>query len=962
MRRALAVLTALLLVGAGVAGYARAQLADREAFSARAVSALDREEVRTALATRLVDQVAQSVAPDVLVLRPLLVRAVAELARSSRFRRAVGTAAGAAHGQLLGGDSSYVVALNPSSPVVEGALRSVSPRVARAVPDDLRYEVFEISPNDSILGGARAIADLADWWWPLCAAALLAAAALAATARSARDAIATLGAVVLAAGLTVAAALTVLGLAVTQTDDDVRQASRRALWEAFAGDLRTTGILAALAGAVTVVAAGAAGGPDPLARAATALRPLARSDRPAARIARATALAGLGVALITSPELLAQLAAVAAGVVLVLLAARELWPEAAAGRPRPGRVRSGRLLAVAVGAPLAAAVVALVVVLPSPATTPAEGAQDTAACNGSVALCGRRLNEVVFPATHNSYSAADEPGWLFANQRHGIAQQLRDGIRAMLIDIHYGVPDPGRDLVRTDLKAEGSSRSKVARELGPVALRAADRLATRVGGPLQGERRPYLCHTLCELGAEPLVEQLRLIRDFLDRDPRETLILFVEPYVAVDVIERALRRRRAARPGGGAAPRRAAADARRAGRRRDAPGRPQRGGRRRTAVVPPRLLVRPGHAAGRPHRPRAALRALPRRRRQPALPHQPLDRHDPAAALAQRAHRRAGPARPPRPVRARARADPQHARRRLLRALRRRGAGGGAEPLGGSHVPLACVLRESHPAGDPALRHAALARGAEPPRPAGRRSPERRRAGTGVVRHRERTRPVPQHRPAWGDRNLREVAGQVESPLFIAHIRAATGTPVEQTNCHPFRHGRWLFAHNGFIDGYFDLRRDLLVAVDPEMFRGIEGTTDSELMFHLALGFGLDDEPLPALERMAGFVEETGRRHGVDEPLQMTVAVSDGERLYAARYASGPVVNSLFVSADASAVRAMYPDDERFAPFSDESRAVVSEPLGDLPGVWHEVPAGSALVVQAGEDEHVSFTPRSPSA
>jgi len=216
--------------------------------------------------------------------------------------------------------------------------------------------------------------------------------------------------------------------------------------------------------------------------------------------------------------------------------------------------------------------------------------------------------------------------------------------------------------------------------------------------------------------------------------------------------------------------------------------------------------------------------------------------------------------------------------------------------------------------------------------------------------------------PAWNDRNLHELARHIRSPVVFAHIRASSGSPVQQTNCHPFRHGRWLFAHNGFIDGYFDLRRDLLLAVDPEVFRGIEGTTDSELMFHLALSFGLDDEPLRALERMAGFVEETGRRHGIAEPLQMTVAVSDGERLYAARYASGPVVNSLFVSADASSVRALYPDDERFAPFSEESRAVVSEPLGDLPGVWHEVPAGSALVVQAGEDEHVSFTPRSPSA
>jgi predicted glutamine amidotransferase len=212
--------------------------------------------------------------------------------------------------------------------------------------------------------------------------------------------------------------------------------------------------------------------------------------------------------------------------------------------------------------------------------------------------------------------------------------------------------------------------------------------------------------------------------------------------------------------------------------------------------------------------------------------------------------------------------------------------------------------------------------------------------------------------PAWGDRNLRELSRQIESPLFLAHIRAATGTPIEQTNCHPFRHGRWLFMHNGFIDDYLRLRRELLLAVDPAVFTGIEGTTDSELMFHLALTFGLEQEPLTALERMAGFVEETGHRHDIAEPLQMTVAVSDGERLYAARYASGPVVNSLYVTADASAVRALHPGDERFQQFSDEARAVVSEPLGDLPGLWHEVPPGTALVVQAGEDAAVPFAPR----
>jgi predicted glutamine amidotransferase len=212
--------------------------------------------------------------------------------------------------------------------------------------------------------------------------------------------------------------------------------------------------------------------------------------------------------------------------------------------------------------------------------------------------------------------------------------------------------------------------------------------------------------------------------------------------------------------------------------------------------------------------------------------------------------------------------------------------------------------------------------------------------------------------PAWSDRNLQELCAQIESPLFLAHVRAATGTPVQQTNCHPFRHGRWIFVHNGFIDGYARLRRDLVLAVDPGLFDCIEGTTDSELLFFLALTFGLDDEPLPALERMAGFVEATGRRLGVDAPLQMTLGVSDGERLYAVRYASGDVANSLYVSNDARDVRELYPEDERLARLSDEARAVVSEPLGDLPGVWREVPPASALIVQPGADEELAFAPR----
>lgn len=212
--------------------------------------------------------------------------------------------------------------------------------------------------------------------------------------------------------------------------------------------------------------------------------------------------------------------------------------------------------------------------------------------------------------------------------------------------------------------------------------------------------------------------------------------------------------------------------------------------------------------------------------------------------------------------------------------------------------------------------------------------------------------------PAWGDRNLRELSSQIRSPLFLAHVRAATGTPVQQTNCHPFRHGHWLFVHNGFIAEYRRLRRELLLAVDPVLFTEIEGSTDSELMFHLALTFGLADDPLGGLERMAGFVEAAGHRIGVEHPLQMTIGLSDGERVYAVRYASGPVVNSLFASTSVQDIRMLYPDDERFQQLSDDARVVVSEPLIDLPGLWEEIPPSTALVLKDGPDSETPFRPQ----
>jgi predicted glutamine amidotransferase len=214
--------------------------------------------------------------------------------------------------------------------------------------------------------------------------------------------------------------------------------------------------------------------------------------------------------------------------------------------------------------------------------------------------------------------------------------------------------------------------------------------------------------------------------------------------------------------------------------------------------------------------------------------------------------------------------------------------------------------------------------------------------------------------PAWNDANLRDLTGHIESPLFLAHIRAAVGSPVQQTNCHPFRHGRWLFVHNGLLEGFHDVRRDLLLAVDPSLFDGIAGSADSEVLFYLALTLGLEDDVLGAMERAIGLVEATGEAHGIEHPFQGTVAVSDGERLWAVRYSSEHNSRSLFISQDVKALKELHPENPRLQELGDEDRVIVSEPLSDVSGAWLEVPEATALIVKTGADEQLPFRPQRP--
>lgn len=209
-------------------------------------------------------------------------------------------------------------------------------------------------------------------------------------------------------------------------------------------------------------------------------------------------------------------------------------------------------------------------------------------------------------------------------------------------------------------------------------------------------------------------------------------------------------------------------------------------------------------------------------------------------------------------------------------------------------------------------------------------------------------------RPAWSDRNLVDLAAQVKSRLFLAHLRAAYHGIVQHSNSHPFRYGKWVFQHNGEISGFERLKRTLQFAVDEELFPYIKGTTDSETAFFLALTFGLDQDPKGAMEKMVGFVEAEQKKAGITEPFRLTCAFSNGEELYAIRYSTDNKPKTLYYN------RAAADMDEVLCSSSDtpdSGTILLSEPIDDRPDSWREVPSAHFVTVA---DSRVEIEPFSP--
>ncbi len=511
-----------------------------DTFADRAAASLGDERVSAYVADYLTNAVlAQN--RDLTAYRPLILTAARGVVTSDAFRGIARGAVRRGHSALFSGvGQSVVFSAGDLDTLLRSAL-AATPELAQALPDVVEMEDASGFADHPAVQVARLAIQLHDALPRAGLLALLLGVVCLVVGgwllRDLRTALVGAGTALLAVGLALWVMIP-LGAAVIArlTTDPAAGAALAGLWSVALYGLRgwelafgATGVVLAAAGSsllerLDVIDAG---------RRVRRLI-IATPRRRSVRLTRAVGITILGVVTAAAPGPILTLIVVLTGVGLAFIGLRELF--AVVLHSAPADVRVGRAMAAngegwAVGVVLVVVLAALfagVVALTARPVIAARGITSIDVCNGAAALCDRRLDEVVLAGTHNSMASADRPYWLFPQQERGIVAQLDDGIRALLIDVHYGTPVGDR--VRTDL-SDPKTVAEAERVLGPEGTAAAMRIRDRLVGAAEGSPGLYLCHGFCELGAAPLDSTLRAIHEFLVRNPEEVMVIVIEDYV-----------------------------------------------------------------------------------------------------------------------------------------------------------------------------------------------------------------------------------------------------------------------------------------------------------------------------------------------------------------------------------------------------------------------------------------------
>jgi uncharacterized membrane protein HdeD (DUF308 family) len=551
----LRVLGVTLVALALLLAYANRVVYDADAFAERSALALRDPRVAAFVAERIADQAIER-RPDLVAVRPIVVGAARTVVSSEAFGVLFRTASQRAHQLAFSkGAESVVLSLPDFAVLLNGAMANLDPRVTERLPTALGAQLGK-DVEDGLGAGTLRLLQAASRLRRFARLALaLGLACLACSVfvlRDRRQALLLAGLAVAAAAIVLFALPSLVGpLVSARIGDPSLKAAVRGVWEAFTQRLEVWALVLGAMGLVLGAAASSFASHVEVEGAVRGAWDWLRRPR-ASRwhdTIRASALLGVGLAAVLRPSEAWRLLVVVVGALLAFEGIRSLFGliaprlEERAESVRAAVLEESRaghrpLLRYALAGLVVVGAIALGIAwLDSPEALPKLVASFKNHCNGSAALCDRPLDQVVFPGAHNAMSAADYPGWMFPNQEAGMGAQLRHGIRALLFDVHNGIPVGGR--VKTVLEDEPGSRAKFEKALGPEGVAAAMRIRDRLVGPPEGPKGAYLCHGFCELGARPLVDALREIRDFLVANPGEVLLIVIEDYVPPAEIARA---------------------------------------------------------------------------------------------------------------------------------------------------------------------------------------------------------------------------------------------------------------------------------------------------------------------------------------------------------------------------------------------------------------------------------------
>jgi len=540
------VIGGVMLFTAGFAIATARGVLDPGQFAGRLAASLGDDRVARYVADQLTDVVVEQ-KPDLIAVRPVILSTMTGIVGSDVFRGVVRTAARTIHrGIFEQAGKQVILSLPDIGTLLRSALEQASPALAAKVPPELEAR---LASGETERRAARIVRVLAfgqgirtgavmSFWL---AAALIAAGI--AIARDRRRGLIRAGLALLVVGLA-AIAVTPAGriAAAVAFDDPAAAGFAHGVWRAFYANLRLGGLIIAGVGLLFASMGGAVlEAADPVRRGRELIGRLGRTPaRPLARLGRATGLLAAGVLTVLWPGQVAALVALIGGLALVYTGLREL--SALIGRvsvaaAAPGQAERRRRWPAWVATAVAGlAAVGGVALFARGGATEAAPAGLPASCNGAASLCRRQVNRVVFAGTHNAMSHAEISDWMFPHHTHAIARQLQDGIRAVAIDVHYGIPTGGR--IKTDLDSETASREKIEEAVGPEGTAAAMRFRDRLVGGKDEDRGIYFCHGFCELGAYEVPPTLRDIREFLVQNPGEVLIMIVEDYITPQDLER----------------------------------------------------------------------------------------------------------------------------------------------------------------------------------------------------------------------------------------------------------------------------------------------------------------------------------------------------------------------------------------------------------------------------------------